>query len=458
MTATTDNQRFTLNDGYSNISYSFIGEYENSVLSGYIGGDGEISINPIACTDGVISVGAYQDRKGWQSINGRTYFSPELNDYPLNSVVPFSSYGVDYLGKNRPDVIAPGAYINSAFNAYDQKYFSGEDINSKVPIEEKEVYITHKLQDEGIGDGKRPYFYGSMSGTSMATPMVTGIVALWLQVKPDLTVADVRDIIKKTSARDIYTRIKSNIPSGNIVQAGTGKIDALRGIEYILNTYGGKNIAMDVDLSMTNNLATFSSTEMLDFRDPEMQTRAYIAEQVNSSTLTFKRVLDRVPANTGLLVNAPAGNYKIPIAPAAAAIDKNYLYGTANGSVTMANKGECYVLSNKDGKVGFYQNAAGLTIPAGKAYLKLSEGAMATSHVVGISLSDKISIPDDSSDSGIAIENIIIGDLIIDNGTPTGIEEINSVNNPHAIYDLSGRRTKRIGKGLYIMNGKKVVM
>ena len=456
--ATTNNQRFTINDGYSNSNYAFIGEKGNSVLTGYKDGDGEMSINPIACTDGVISVGAYRDRDTWQSIDNYNYYSPTINQYPQNSVVPFSSYGVDYLGKMRPDVVAPGAYIISAFNAYDQNYFSGEGINNKEPIEGKKSNISHVLKGKGIGDGTRPYFYGAMSGTSMSAPMVTGIVALWLQANPNLTVANVREIIQKTSARDIYTRFASNIPSGNIVQAGTGKIDALRGIEYILNTYGGKSIPTDVDISMTNNLATFSSTEMLDFRDPEMQPKAYIAEQLNSSTLTFKRVFDRVPANTGLLINAPAGNYKIPIATNASEITNNYLYGTAESPVTIINKGECYVLSSKEGKVGFYQNAAGLTIPAGKAYLKLPEDAMAASHVVGISLSDEISIPDNSSDAGIAIDDIIIGNLVIDYGNTTGIEEINSENQPAAVYDLSGRRAKRIGKGLYIMNGKKVVM
>ena len=98
------------------------------------------------------------------------------------------------------------------------------------PIEEKEVYITHKLQDEGIGDGKRPYFYGSMSGTSMATPMVTGIVALWLQVKPDLTVADVRVRRPPTESTDLTERLAENIlpQISQILHRLLGCVDLLR--------------------------------------------------------------------------------------------------------------------------------------------------------------------------------------------------------------------------------------
>jgi hypothetical protein len=41
----------------------------------------------------------------------------------------------------------------------------------------------------------------------------------------------------------------------------------------------------------------------------------------------------------------------------------------------------------------------------------------------------------------------------------TGIDEIQtSVDNSAVIYDLQGCRVKKAGKGIYIVNGKKVVM
>ena len=47
--------------------------------------------------------------------------------------------------------------------------------------------------------GNRTYEMVAMSGTSMASPVVAGIVALWLQAKPNLTLAEVKEAIAATS-------------------------------------------------------------------------------------------------------------------------------------------------------------------------------------------------------------------------------------------------------------------
>jgi hypothetical protein len=39
----------------------------------------------------------------------------------------------------------------------------------------------------------------------------------------------------------------------------------------------------------------------------------------------------------------------------------------------------------------------------------------------------------------------------------TGIEDISATNKAKAIYDLSGRQVKKASKGVYIVNGQKVV-
>ena len=77
-----------------------------------------------------------------------------------------------------------------------------------------------------------------MSGTSMATPMVAGIVALWMQAATEcgkqLTLSEVKQIMKETAIQDEWA---TNGP--NATHFGNGKIDALAGIAYILNEYGG---------------------------------------------------------------------------------------------------------------------------------------------------------------------------------------------------------------------------
>ena len=74
-------------------------------------------------------------------------------------------------------------------------------------------------------DGSR---YGSMSGTSMATPTTTGIVALWLQANNELTVNDVKQVMQATAAKDAFTSGTNGAHFG-----ANGKIDALAGLQYI---------------------------------------------------------------------------------------------------------------------------------------------------------------------------------------------------------------------------------
>lgn len=62
----------------------------------------------------------------------------------------------------------------------------------------------------------------------MACPLVSGVIALWLEANPNLDCADVVEVIKSTSITDRYTR---RTPE----RFGAGKIDALAGIKKVLD-------------------------------------------------------------------------------------------------------------------------------------------------------------------------------------------------------------------------------
>ena len=49
------------------------------------------------------------------------------------------------------------------------------------------------------------YPYGASSGTSQAAPTVSGIIACWLQAKPDMTLDDVKTLLSLTSRTDEFT-------------------------------------------------------------------------------------------------------------------------------------------------------------------------------------------------------------------------------------------------------------
>ena len=73
----------------------------------------------------------------------------------------------------------------------------------------------------------------------MAAPAVAGIVALWMQANPQLTVKEIREIINTSSINDEWTTDIGKIPSHNKLQAGYGKIDCLAGLKKILSISTG---------------------------------------------------------------------------------------------------------------------------------------------------------------------------------------------------------------------------
>lgn len=80
----------------------------------------------------------------------------------------------------------------------------------------------------------------------MASPFVSGVVALMLQANPNLTFADVREILIQTARKDDYYN-----NSTNQVQWGAGKIDALAAVKMAIDYVGGvEGVVVDGDNSV----------------------------------------------------------------------------------------------------------------------------------------------------------------------------------------------------------------
>lgn len=160
-----------------------------------------------------ISVASYNNATSFTSLSGKSYsyasFVGEVAD-----ISNFSSRGpslsTDPKALPTPTIAAPGGVVISAFSKKSKSFSTDAAEN------------VQKVTSDG-----NPFYYGVMSGTSMATPVVTGIIALWLQANPELTSDDVAAILQKTARKDSYTG--RNLTWSK--EWGYGKIDAYEGLK-----------------------------------------------------------------------------------------------------------------------------------------------------------------------------------------------------------------------------------
>ena len=184
-----------------------------------------------------------------------------------------------------------------------------------------------------------------------------------------------------------------------------------------------KFIPDNVTISVTDaGYATYCSEYALDFSAVEGLT-AYKATVANNQ-VTFSKV-NEVPAREGVLLKGAEGTYTVPVIASATAIDNDF----EGVLVDTEKEAGIYVLMNPDGGqgVGFYQTTQSFTVRANSAYLPALAGNGARTF---------IALDDVTSVKGITAETMQNGE----------------------VYNLQGQRVMKAQKGLYIMNGKKVLV
>lgn len=178
-------------------------------------------------------------------------------------------------------------------------------------------------------------------------------------------------------------------------------------------------------------LATFCSEWALDFTGIE-EVYAYKVS-VNEKQISYTRVY-QVPAETGVVLRSLSGDaisVEVPVIESADEIADNALVAVLEAIESLPTDGDgCtnYILNNLPSKgVGFYK-ANNQPVGAGKAYLQV-EGTLSKDFI------------------GFA------------DGVATGIETIdNGWTVDNEIYDLQGRKVMNPTKGIFIQNGRKVVI
>ena len=220
-----------------------------------------------------------------------------------------------------------------------------------------------------------------------------------------------------------------------VTQVDTFNAEAPDGYQWKSNGDGTSTLAPNVIVGSTG-FATFSSTKALDFTGIE-NIYAYIAV-VEDGKVTYKRIR-KVPANTGLLLRNPdkeaadkSAKAYVPTLSGDADSTKGNAFVAVSETITSlaSTEGDMinYILNNGSNGVGFYR-ANNQKVAAGKAYLTLDN----STHVKA---------------------------LVFDEDDATGIAEVESFDEgTQATYNLAGQRVpaRSAQKGIYIVNGKKII-
>ena len=214
------------------------------------------------------------------------------------------------------------------------------------------------------------------------------------------------------------------------------------------STYGWSGFTNIVEMEHNYDLTVSAAgyaTLYLDYATeiPE-GVEVYTAKEVDGIWLKMAQVGDVLPANTAVIVKAPAGTYTfVQTATETSTIADNLLKGSATDAyIDVPSNSKAFVLSMVDGEVGMY--LAKLTDGrflnnANKAYLLLDN--------------NKLGLSDEELDTSVGGAQL---SLRFDFGSATGIDAVQT-ETEKVVYDLYGRKVNQItGSGLYIIGGKKV--
>ena len=174
----------------------------------------------------------------------------------------------------------------------------------------------------------------------------------------------------------------------------------------------------------------------------------YIAKAVEGEYLKMQLVDGVIPANTGVIVKADAGTYQInTIDNTVPAVEDNLFKGSVEDKMVKVASGEAaYVLSMVDGEVGMYRaelTDGAFLNNANKAYLLLG--------------GNRLGIYDKEFDTSTGGQ--LSNGYRFDFSGITGISEVKGqIGEVKGIYDLQGRKVENPTNGIYIINGKKVLV
>lgn len=228
------------------------------------------------------------------------------------------------------------------------------------------------------------------------------------------------NINSDTKTSEEFT-LKESTPI-SLVEGGNDK----QGIDFIyIQRTGDATETVSVSKAGYATYATKYNVEVPNDENVKVMT---VTVNEGNSTITLYDVPAGtvIPAKTGILVKATAGDHDFVVtSDKGETLDNNDLKA-ATADVNSEGAKYFALTTLSDGKVGFAVVKDGVVIPAGKAYLMVENGTPAKFFSL--------------------------------DGEATGINSVKTAKADGAYYTLEGVKTTKPVKGLYIHNGKKIVV
>ena len=191
-------------------------------------------------------------------------------------------------------------------------------------------------------------------------------------------------------------------------------------------------IPTDINVTIpASKYTTFSDHLARDFSGTAV--KAYKAKVDGDKVALTEISNGKVPANTGVILYGDAGDYSIPVTTSSSAVTENELIGVTVRTLVEWETGG-------DGKKNYILQGGVFKKAADGGHLKANRAYLHTSYdVTAAGARDYL-------------------EFAFEDGDVTAIETVKGEKADGQYYNLNGQKVKNPTKGLYIINGKKVVI
>jgi len=364
-------------------------------------------------------------------VNNGDFNLPDVSNWSANYQGP--SYTIDSDFPNADFVMV---YNNGTAGAHDydrqaickfnsaltlgQQYVIKAKIKVENPNPDPEIKIGFNIND-GVAYPNTKTSYGAA-----IVPTAEFVEYTWYYTPSDWDPAQFVFNTGKFGGKIYIDDVSCTPTSGSTEFVDNGNFNSTDISNWSANYQGPSYTRWDYEVSATvgaDGFATYSAVKAINV---DGIVTAYGAKY-DGSKIVLTPVTE-IPANTGVIIEATADTYPVPAINSAASIASFNDLQVSDGSIS-SDGTHHFALGKKGSVVGFVKVKKDVTIPKGKAYLYITTPPAAREFI------------------GFGDEDV------------TGVNEVKVQKEVRGeYYNLNGQRVAQPTKGLYIVNGKKVIV